>query len=349
MHMLVVGSFDHPALEACYRRALERMGHRVSLFDSLAESARLAPVLRHRIGARMLRSSYQARRFFSRKYNEAFVQRCRETKPDVVFVVYGYFMFPEALRRAREMGIRVVTYQPDNPFPPHHSGVPETLPAAAAADLYLTWSERLAASLRAHGIHAKYHPFGWDPEVMPYSSDRDRNGRTVIFVGGWDPERAAFLEALLRHVPIEIWGPKYWRTRTPPSSRIAKAWTGKQVTEAGMASLSTRSAISLNFLRAQHKIGGVFDGVIMRTFEVPGSGGFLLATRSGCATTHFTEGVSGAFFGDVEECAFQIDRYLSNPVLREEVAAHAHHLVDTQHRYDHRARELLDLIEGIPR
>ena len=39
----------------------------------------------------------------------------------------------------------------------------------------------------------------------------------------------------------------------------------------------------------------------MRTFELPGAGGFLLATRTAGAAEIYPEGEAGAYFGSVGE------------------------------------------------
>jgi spore maturation protein CgeB len=100
----------------------------------------------------------------------------------------------------------------------------------------------------------------------------------------------------------------------------------------------------LNVFRAQHYVNNSPTGVIMRTFEVPGAGGFLLSTRSQEALEVLPEGESGAYFGSVAECCEQIDRYLASDHERRSVAAKAHETVATRHLYSHRAMRMLEVL-----
>jgi spore maturation protein CgeB len=82
----------------------------------------------------------------------------------------------------------------------------------------------------------------------------------------------------------------------------------------------------------------------MRHFEVPGSGGFLLSTRSLGATALFPEGERGAYFDRPDGCEIEAARYLANPGLRERIAREASLYVGANHTYAHRMRELLALV-----
>ena len=107
------------------------------------------------------------------------------------------------------------------------------------------------------------------------------------------------------------------------------------------------AAISLNILRTQHVIDGVPDGVIMRHFEVPGAGGFLLSTRSGGATRLFPEGGRAEYFADLFECVEKCQRYLDDPSLRVAIAKRASDDVHCHHSYFHRAAELVELLRAL--
>lgn len=336
---LIVGSFAPHTLELSYVRAFEALGIQVARFDFDVEGKLVSRVMRGRVGARLSRVSFHARRLLSAKYNAAFVQRCREEKPDLVLVIYTSLLFPETIKAVRNLGCPVVAYQPDNPYPPFNSSFPETLISAKAFSRYYVWSERLALQLREQAIPAQFLPFAWDPVLTPYSPHMPKEA-SVVFIGGWDRERAAFLERLLRDFNIEIWGGPYWGTRTNPFSRVRRAWKGRLLLETEMAETYAKSAISLNILRVQHSIGGSYDGVIMRTFEVPGAGGFLLSSRSGGATELFPENQSGAYFGSLEDCGTAIETFLQKPQLRLEIAREAHKVTAEKHLYMHRAQEM---------
>jgi spore maturation protein CgeB len=104
------------------------------------------------------------------------------------------------------------------------------------------------------------------------------------------------------------------------------------------ARVIARAKITLNVLRRQN----LPDGTNMRSFEVPGCGGFVLADRTAGAAGIFPEGEAGAYFATQEELCDQIDRYLSDDAAREEIVRRAHAIVADNHQYAHRAREVIE-------
>ena len=246
-------------------------------------------------------------------------------------------------------GIRVACFFPDNPFPPHYGSRPETLPVAREADLCLIWSERLAEKLRAAGVrNPAFLPFAWDSQVFPYQGAQDQGTWPgVLFVGNWDRQREAFLEKLASHVPVRIYGiSSYWGTRSMPFSKVRRCWQRTVLRGAEAARAIRESAICLNILRKQHIVDGEPDGLIMRHFEVPGAGGFLLSTRSGGATTLFPEGETAEYFSGLPECVEKIRSYLANDSARRNLVERAHAAVAAHHQYTDRAQQILRLLDA---
>jgi len=257
-------------------------------------------------------------------------------------------LLPETVHNLRHRGIRVACFFPDNPFPPHYGSRPETLPVAREADLCLIWSERLVERLRAAGVrNPAFLPFGWDPEAYPYQSAHPQGTWPgALFLGTWDRHRERFLEKLARRVPLRIYG-SFWGNKTIPFSHVRRCWQGKELRLADAARVIRESAVCLNVLRRQHIIDGEPDGLIMRHFEVPGAGGFLLSTRSGGATTLFPERETGEYYSDLPECVEKVRSYIANDSARRELAERAHAAVAAHHQYTDRAQQILQRLDEI--
>jgi hypothetical protein len=85
-----------------------------------------------------------------------------------------------------------------------------------------------------------------------------------------------------------------------------------------------------------------------RTFEVPASGGLLLAERTTEHAALFDDGESAVLFGSVEELEAGISTLLARPDLARSIEANGHRaIVDGRNSYDDRARELLDVAMGL--
>lgn len=346
--LFLIGDFGPAQLGASYRDGFQSLGVQVTGFDTSTTLDLLAWPGRDRLLQRATRGSLWARRIWAGRLNRAILDAASTSPSRWVLVLKGHWLMPETVHALRRLGKRVAIFHPDNPFPPSVANHPETLPAALEADLYLVWSQRLAHRLQAFGVkRAAFLPFGWDPAVFPFQSAMPQGQWPgVLFIGGWDPEREAFLDELSSLVPLRIYGPGYWGTRSRAGSRARACWMGREITASAAAQAIRESAVSLNVLRTQHIIDGVPDGVIMRHFEVPGAGGFLLSTRSGGALDLFPEGTHAAYFSDIKECVDTVGHYLRHPEARRQIVSAAHTETAAKHTYVHRAAELIAHFDG---
>ena len=86
----------------------------------------------------------------------------------------------------------------------------------------------------------------------------------------------------------------------------------------------------------------------MRLYEATGVGTFLLTDHQANLETLFEPGRHVGAYNSVEDCLKQIEIYLSDDKLREQIAraGQAHTLAT--HTYLHRAKQFLGFIEGLP-
>jgi spore maturation protein CgeB len=347
MHVALVADFHPERLGASWARAFVANGVKVSEFDVREKQKNLGFILRNRIAHRLTINNYAIRCWSACAYNQSIRDFVADRNPDVIVFHNGDFVFPETIEKLQSAGVRCVLYHADNPFPPHYANRPETLPVAKLMDKYYVWSEKLALELQKAGVrNAAFLPFAWDEEVFPYQADSQEIWQGVLFVGGWDEEREAFLDEIAKHVPLKIYGPSYWGERTRAGSLSKKCWMGSDLRGADAARMIRESAVCLNILRNQHVINGEPDGLIMRHFEVPGAGGFLLSTRSGGATRLFPEAKTAEYFANTEECLQKIKHYLENPGKRAGIVGQAHQCVVASHTYRHRIAEFVNWVES---
>lgn len=340
--LCLVGEFRFDRLAGSWERAFSAHGVDVVRFEVREAFCRLHGILQNRYGHRLTIRRYAIRRWATQAYNQALFETVSNSGAGVLVIHNGPFIFPETVARIQKLGVKVAVFHADNPFPPHYNNRPETLPVAKVVDLYLIWSERLVAKLREVGVkNPRFLPFGWDPEVFPYTPPPADPWPGVLFIGGWDRQREVFLERIAEQFPLRIYGPGYWGSRTRQNGLVRRCWMGSELTGPDAARVIRGSAISLNILRTQHIIDGQPDGLIMRHFEVLGAGGFLLSTRSDGATRLFPEGEAADYFSDVEGCMSKITNYLSHPSRRQEIAVRGHELVANEHRYTNRIHEIL--------
>lgn len=346
--IFMVGHFRPGDLGRSFQQAFEAIGVHTHVEDT-RDSHGMGWVVRNRIPHRLTIRSGLIRRHSVLEFNRLLEDTVLRSGAQVLMIVTLEFLLSDMLHNLRNRGVRVVIYHPDNPFPPHMMNRPETLPAARESDLYLHYSDLVVQKLKGAGIpNPVFLPFAWDSEAFPYQNDQPQGTWPgALFIGTWDRYRERFLEKLARYVPLRIYG-NYWGTRTMPFSRVRRCWQGRSLHLVDAARAIRESAVCLNVLRPQHIIDGVPDGLLMRHFEVPGAGGFLLSTRGGGATTLFPEGDSGEYFSGVEECAEKIDKYVTNSEARRDFAERAHSLIAAHHQYRDRALQIIRLLDDLP-
>jgi spore maturation protein CgeB len=341
--ILLYGDFHWDRLGSSYRRAFEQLGFTVECLDVRDMRTFLAPLIRHRIGHRVTIHNLRRRRIGSVRWNQNVLDTARRERPNLTFVLNGEFLMPETVRDLRVIGSRVFIFHADNPFPPHGGSRPEDIECARESDCYFIWSRALGARLlEARVARVEYLPFGWDSDIFPYLGQSESPKYDVVFVGGWDRDREAMLTPIAKQFNLKIWGPGYWGTRTRLGSPLRRCWQGTAVVGPQAAQVFADAKIILNIVRRQN----LPDGTIMRTFEVPGSGGFLLSTRTTGALEIFPEGRAGAYFTDEHDLFRKIEYYLGHERECRDIAREAHDLVTTRHRYVERARRLLEVYSG---
>ena len=335
MTILLYGLFTPDALEHAYTRAFRALGHRVVPFDVASEGR--MPLLRNRLLHRLTRNHFMPRRWLSRGFNAHLLATIQREKPDLLLAFRGDFLMPNTARRVRKTGCRFIVFNPDNPFPPAPSARPEHLRTAPEADAYLIWSAALAERLREGGVNARFFPFGWDPDFHPHHPPDGPKIHQVVFIGNWDLRREGFLEKIAGRFDLKIWGNNAWKTRTKRNSHLKSCWQGGPAVGAAFSDVVARSAVVLNLFRDQHAPGGV----VMRTFEVPGAGGFLLSEANDGVRRLFPDGETGAYFTGTADCIEQIRYWLAHPTEREALARRAHERVATEFTYRRLASALL--------
>jgi spore maturation protein CgeB len=172
--------------------------------------------------------------------------------------------------------------------------------------------------------------------------DTRRYATDVVFAGTWEPMREWWLEQITEF-DLSVWG-NMWE-RVAPSNPLRALWKGNAVYGEEISKLFAVSKIHLNFLREQNK-----DSNNVRSFEIPGYGGFLLTQRSKeQAEELYTEGKEIACFDDVNELKEKIAYYLAHDDERRSVAAAGHERAVREHQAIHRLGRIVDDIKAMGR
>jgi len=339
--VLVIGPLSAGALAESYARAFERLGMDVVRFDSevaLMQASRFA-------GNRVLRRALRSHLW--KVVNREAVKVATSAKPALIFAVKCSFFHPETVRQIRQAtGAPFVNHYPDHPYigirwnPREASALRRDLiDVFREYSVLWMWERSLMERLRGDGVEAKYLPFAVDPELFrpqtPSSEglpcERCQVTHDVSFVATYSRSRCDEVRAIRRHT-VAIWGsnwPREWSTLSGQHRVHAPVW-GRKVSE-----IMGRAAVSLNVLNAEN-----LGGPNMRTFEIPGSGGVMLARYSAEQAAFFPQGEAAMYYRSPAEIDDKIDLLLRDRTLRERIRSNAARLAAEQ-TYDVRAATVL--------
>jgi spore maturation protein CgeB len=153
----------------------------------------------------------------------------------------------------------------------------------------------------------------------------------VSFAGSRTPARAEWIRQLADlGVPVQCYG---------------YGW-GDAVTSDELSEIFRNSVVSLNLAAgAAHRFADSVaraNQIKARTFEVPGAGGFLLTENAPGLERYYVPERDIATFDNVRQAAAQIQRFLSDPALRDRIADAGYERTVREHTYDMRLAPLLE-------
>jgi spore maturation protein CgeB len=326
MRILYVGSrweYGDPALglsfeEMNFRSALEGMGNEVVAFDFMA---RMREVGRDAMNAEL------------------------EAAADASFDLVFFLMLDEeidigAIERIGAKGVPTLNWFADDHW--RFEGFTSRYAPA------LTWSVTTD-----HESVPKYHAIGVENVVLSqwacnrYAYDRGDGALThdVTFVGQPHGDRREVVEQVRgAGFDVRCWG---------------NGWEAGRLDHDGMVDVFRSSRINLNLSNSfvpkpslRMRLGALARGqridrtprrsqIKGRTFEVPGSGGFLLTERVPHLEEYFEIGAEIAAYSSPDELVEQVRYWLAHPDERAAVADAGYRRVRAEHTYDHRFAEIL--------
>jgi spore maturation protein CgeB len=268
------------------------------------------------------------------RFSADVVAACGKAQPDMLIATGAAPLTAPALRALRGMGIICVNYSTDDPWNPamracwHLRALPEY-------DLVFTTRRSNIADFKRSGCaDIRYLPFGYD-EWLFRPPERPLEGpvHDVLFVGGADRDRVAFMTEFMRSGPPVALVGGYWER-----FRAARPYAlGHQQPEI-VAALTAAAKINLCLVRRANR-----DGHVMRSFEIAAIGGCMLAEDTQEHREIFGgDGGCVAYFRTPAEAAKRARTLLADAEERKRLACAVRaRVVDGAHTYRDRIEMML--------
>ena len=271
-----------------------------------------------------------------RSFNRRLLARVRAFGPDLVLIVgSNWGVFPEALRRIKRLGAKVVIW--DYSLKLWKSFQVESLPLYDAYFLLDSYMvpvlKNLAGVKRVEWLPACADPDMGAIELSP--EDRARFGANAAFIGTAYPNRVELFRTIAPQ-SVRIWG-KGWPDVGPHARiEVEPIWGLKKI------KIYKATRVNLNIQGTALQIFGVSE----RVFEIMACGAFVLSKSYPDLLTLFARSGAVDVFSDADDLRKKIGYYLAHDDERREIAARARALVMAEHTYRHRVTRLLDAMSA---
>jgi len=342
MRILILGAFGNGALENFYVRGFQKLSLHIETFD-------IAKSYYEQLNKSLINKAVNKINagYFFKSINERLLQFVKEKKYDVILIFKGLTLFAETIRQLKEFTNLICCYNPDHPFTffAEGSGNKNIVNSIKHYDIYFSYAKNISRQLKQNwGVDSYAIPFGYDDSGANDNSSPDANiyRNKFLFIGAYDSERSQWLRELNMD-ELNIYGDTKWESRTKYSSYIAKAYQGKPLYDAEYKTANRNAAGIINLLRKQNIIEGSHN---MRTFEVPGCGGVLIANRTEEQQSFFEENKEAIYFDSIDELKSRIYYLRANPdtVLSIKQAA-LKRSVSSAYSYCHRSLEMHGILK----
>lgn len=301
MKILLIGSNYTWSIERIYKRELEALGHQVELLDVQNQFygyyyKSLFHKLIYRIGISGTLS----------KINKGLLSQIISKNYELIWIFKGMELFPETLRVLKSKTKKLINYNPDNPFifSGKGSGNSNVTNGISLYDLHLTYDEWVKKKIeQEYDIQTELLPFGFDEVAI---SDEELNAldevNAVCFLGNPDKHRASIIQKLVdQQIEVHLYGNDWQKFVNHRWAIIHQPVYGQDFYKT-----LRKYRVQLNIMRAHN-----LNSHNMRSIEIPGAGGVMLAPKTADHLAFFELGEEIFVYADTENLISEA-QYLLN-------------------------------------
>lgn len=312
--LLFIAEFDdvYHAHAAQRRRAFERLGANVTVFDLAARPSLLSRFRAGDLGKRL--------------------EKCLDdTQPDLVLVNGNAAIDEEMVERLRGRArARWINWLPHD-----LRQLSEAIVLARPFDqIYAIGTDVAAEMADRLGRTVDVLAFGADPSVYRPIRTKDQYRANVVFAGSATPRRERLLSELVEF-GLALWGPgwrktalrDYCRGEMPSTEEYIKAYAG--------------ATVAVNIHHALVENDPREASCNRRVFELAALGAAQVVDDRGDLPRCFAVNREVAVFRDVAELRDMVRHLVENPAEAEQLGQSARARLLQDHTYMHRGRQLL--------
>jgi spore maturation protein CgeB len=335
--ILIVGSSKTFALEVIYKKHLTNLDNLVEIYpiqDLFLDfyNKSIFNKIIFRLG---LSDIYK-------KIQQGLLSFVIEFQPSHIIIFKGMEVLPSTLKIWRNKKIKIINYNPDNPFifSGRGSGNNNLTNSISLFDLYVSYDKDIVQQLKLKNVNSILIPFGFDIEDFDFEQIIDEPEiLRVCFVGNPDSERVNFIKKLNSYnIPIDLYGNGWGKYIQSSTINIFPSVYGIEFSKT-----LRKYAVQLNLMRI-HNV----DSHNMRSFDIPGVGGIMLAPKTTDHALYFKDNIEVVLFENIDDCVRKINYLLHcDPTKRELIRTNSRKISIKNYTYQNRVSQLNSALDNL--
>ena len=335
--ILIVGSNKTFALEVIFKKHLTNLDNLVEIYpiqDLFLDfyNKSIFNKIIFRLG---LSSIYK-------KIQQGLLNFVNEVQPSHIIIFKGMEVLPSTLKILKKQKIKIINYNPDNPFifSGKGSGNRNLTNSISLFDLYVSYDKDIVQQLKLKNLHSMLIPFGFELEDLEFDQIiAEPEILRVCFVGNPDSERVNFIKKLNRYnIPIDLYGNGWGKYI---QSNIIKIFPS--VYGIDFWKTLRKYAVQLNLMRIHN-----LDSHNMRSFDIPGVGGIMLAPKTKDHALYFKDNIEVVLFENIDDCVKKINFLLNCDATKRELIRNNSRKISLEnYTYQNRVSQLNSALDNL--
>ena len=334
-NILIIGSSENFTLDYIYFKSFKKLGYNVDFFSiDISLKNRVVAGFNH---------VFPVFNFIKLRKKILSFFKSNKKKYDLVIIFKGIYLNKTTLLKIKKIqnNSKFINIFTDDPFNIFNNTISNKsfFNLISSFDFFCIYSKKIKLKLnkKFKNLNTIYLPFGYD-SIKKYNINKNyrNNKNQILFVGTYEKDRLEVLKKIkLKKI---IYGGNWKRilSKGLTDSKIYNHIFGKKLQE-----LISKSKISLNILRKQN-----LGSNNMRTFEILGSNGLMLTTRSKEQNMFFKENKACFMYSNAEELNKKVKFIINNPRKSEKVRRCGNLLV-RKHSYLNRVKFLMNKVNEL--
>lgn len=276
--------------------------------------------------------------------NRRLISAAQNFKADLVFILKGETIHAATLAELKKNSKYIISWWLDDPilyFPTH----PQARAQLEYIDILFMFDRAKFQELQQFGAkRVEYLPCAFDPNVYHPKqispTDIKKYQCDIGMIASYYDKRGELLNAV-HGFNVAVWGMGWKKSpelkQFPPGTLRGKSLTGRQI------------ATAYNVIKIcpnAHHSQSILGGLNMRTFEIPGAGGFQI--------TDYIEGMEEHFEIGKEIVVYQFpvhfrelaEYYLKHDDERKAIAKRGYERAIRDHTYEQRLKKIFEVLKS---